>query len=244
MSINHNPYLPTVTNLENNPCIQTVIQTTTQNLIICLLAHCQPSLKISCKSVWQFLCKVAQTDKQTNNDDNISSLAEVNMIIKKQNKSVISLIHNAHTVPVCTTEMLSTPYLLHCSIHAWFISKCDKAEATALFCHRIHHQAKVPYCPTFFEKWYQLIFQDILWYLAAKHLSFKRQFHHSAFHCKQCVQLSQDIWCWPVKRQLCDSRCVHYSKTHAISLSAVSTDTSVKTVEFDILHSRRNNPII
>jgi len=30
------------------------------------------------------------------------------MIIKKQNKSVISLIHNAHTVPVCTTEMLST----------------------------------------------------------------------------------------------------------------------------------------
>jgi len=36
-----------------------------QNLII-LLAHCQPSLKISCKSVWKFLHKVAsrQTDKQ------------------------------------------------------------------------------------------------------------------------------------------------------------------------------------
>jgi len=38
-----------------------------QNLIICSLAHCQPSLKISCKSVQRFLCKVAngQTDRQT-----------------------------------------------------------------------------------------------------------------------------------------------------------------------------------
>jgi len=37
-----------------------------QNLIICLLAHCQPFLKISCKSVQKFLRKVAnrQTDKQ------------------------------------------------------------------------------------------------------------------------------------------------------------------------------------
>jgi len=46
-----------------------------QNLIICSLAHCQPTLKISCKSIWKFLCKVAngrQTDsrdRQTNNDD-------------------------------------------------------------------------------------------------------------------------------------------------------------------------------
>ena len=42
-----------------------------ENLIVCLLAHCQPSLKISCKSVGKFLHKVAnkQTDKQTNNDD-------------------------------------------------------------------------------------------------------------------------------------------------------------------------------
>ena len=53
-----------------------------QNLIICN-SHCQPSLKISCKSVWNFLRKVPnrQTDKQinrqTNNDDYISSLAEV-----------------------------------------------------------------------------------------------------------------------------------------------------------------------
>jgi len=36
-----------------------------KNLTICSLAHCQPSLKISCKSVRKFLRKVAnrQTDK-------------------------------------------------------------------------------------------------------------------------------------------------------------------------------------
>jgi len=49
-----------------------------QNLTICLLAHCQPSLKISCKSVRKFLREVAkrQTDRQTNNKENITSLAE------------------------------------------------------------------------------------------------------------------------------------------------------------------------
>jgi len=38
-----------------------------QSLIVCSLAHCQPSLKFSCKSVRKFLCNVAnkQTDKQT-----------------------------------------------------------------------------------------------------------------------------------------------------------------------------------
>jgi len=37
-----------------------------QNLIVCSLAHCQPSLKISCKTVQQSLHKVAnrQTNKQ------------------------------------------------------------------------------------------------------------------------------------------------------------------------------------
>jgi len=38
-----------------------------QSLIICSLAHCQPSLKISCKSVWTFCAKLLtnrQTDKQ------------------------------------------------------------------------------------------------------------------------------------------------------------------------------------
>ena len=38
-----------------------------QNLIICSLAHCQPSVKIKCKSVQKFLLKVAnrQTNRQT-----------------------------------------------------------------------------------------------------------------------------------------------------------------------------------
>jgi len=37
-----------------------------QNLVICALAHCQPSLKVSCKSVQTFLRKVAngQTNRQ------------------------------------------------------------------------------------------------------------------------------------------------------------------------------------
>jgi len=43
-----------------------------QNLILCSSAHCQPSLKISCKSVWQFLRKVSNTNRQTNNDENIT----------------------------------------------------------------------------------------------------------------------------------------------------------------------------
>jgi len=44
------------------------------------MAHDQPSLKISCKSVRKFMRKVANrhTDRQTkNNDDCLSSLAEV-----------------------------------------------------------------------------------------------------------------------------------------------------------------------
>jgi len=46
-----------------------------QNLVVRSLAHCQPSPKISCKSIRKFLRKVAnrqtdrQTDRQTNNDD-------------------------------------------------------------------------------------------------------------------------------------------------------------------------------
>jgi len=41
-----------------------------QNVIICSLAHCRASLKISCKSIQRFLCKVAdkQTDRQTKDD--------------------------------------------------------------------------------------------------------------------------------------------------------------------------------
>ena len=46
---------------------------------ICSLAHCQPSLKISCKSVRKFLHKVA--NRQTNNDDYITFLAEVKICL-------------------------------------------------------------------------------------------------------------------------------------------------------------------
>jgi len=47
-----------------------------QNVIICSLAHSQPSLKISCKSVWKFLRKVAnrQTDKQTDKQRRLHNL--------------------------------------------------------------------------------------------------------------------------------------------------------------------------
>jgi len=46
-----------------------------QNVIACSMAHCQPSLKISCQSVKKFLCSVS--NRQTNRDDYVSSLAEV-----------------------------------------------------------------------------------------------------------------------------------------------------------------------
>ena len=57
-----------------------------QDFIIFSLAHCQPSLKISCKSIQTILRKVdtkerdkqtdRQTHRQTDNDEKISSLAE------------------------------------------------------------------------------------------------------------------------------------------------------------------------
>jgi len=60
-----------------------------QNLTICSLAHCQPSLKISGKSVWKFLHKVANTqrDRQTNNDENITFLAVVILCGGNENKT-------------------------------------------------------------------------------------------------------------------------------------------------------------
>jgi len=48
-----------------------------QNLIICSLVHCQPPLKIHGNPFGSF-CTKSITDKQkTNNDGNITSLAEV-----------------------------------------------------------------------------------------------------------------------------------------------------------------------
>jgi len=40
------------------------------------MAYCQPFLKISCKTFGSF-CEKLLTDKQTNNDENVSSLAKV-----------------------------------------------------------------------------------------------------------------------------------------------------------------------
>ena len=49
-----------------------------QNLTICSLAHCQPSLKISCISVQKFLRKVANRQSNSQTDNNYtSSLVEV-----------------------------------------------------------------------------------------------------------------------------------------------------------------------
>jgi len=67
MSVNHFPYLPIVANPENNPCIKTVIRIATN---IQTLAHCQSSLKISCKSVRKFLRKLL-TGKQ--NDEQLAN---------------------------------------------------------------------------------------------------------------------------------------------------------------------------
>jgi len=49
------------------------------------MAHCQPSLKISSKSVQKFLRKVAnrQTNRHPNNDDYTAALAEVNIVESK-----------------------------------------------------------------------------------------------------------------------------------------------------------------
>ena len=72
--VNHFPYLPIVTNPENNRCIQmwTRLPPKFNHLFIGPLLT---PLKISCKSVRKFLRKVA--NRQTNNDAYISSLAEV-----------------------------------------------------------------------------------------------------------------------------------------------------------------------
>ena len=65
MSVNHFPYLPIVTNLENHPCIQTVIWITTDQLFSGPLPTFPENfLQIR---VWKFLCKVAnrqQANKQ------------------------------------------------------------------------------------------------------------------------------------------------------------------------------------
>jgi len=54
-----------------------------QNVIVCSLAHCQSSLKISCKSVRKFLLKVA--NRQTNNDESVNVLGGGNQVSNNEN---------------------------------------------------------------------------------------------------------------------------------------------------------------
>jgi len=76
MSVNHFPYLPIVTNPENNPDGKSDSH---RNLTICLLAHCQTYLKSHANRFVSFCAKLP-TVKQTNSDENnISSLEESNI---------------------------------------------------------------------------------------------------------------------------------------------------------------------
>jgi len=81
-SVNHFPYLPSFNSDESGK--QSLYPESDpyrhQNLLTCSLAHCQPSPKMSCKSIRNFSCAKLLTDRQThthNNNDYISSLAEV-----------------------------------------------------------------------------------------------------------------------------------------------------------------------
>ena len=62
-----------------------------QNLITSSLAHCQPSLKISCKSAPNFLRKVAnkERERQTDNDDYNILPGECNYRILKAKKETL-----------------------------------------------------------------------------------------------------------------------------------------------------------
>jgi len=70
----HFPYLPVVSNTENNPCIQTVIRIATEikTFVHWLIAN--SAWKFHANPCGSFYAKLL-TDKQTNNDENISSLA-------------------------------------------------------------------------------------------------------------------------------------------------------------------------
>jgi len=82
-----------------------------QNLIICSLAHCQPSLKISCKSLPKLLRLVAnrQTNRQTNNNDYASSLVEVKSKPKsKENLNQHSTLTTARMCAYHCAQVLHT----------------------------------------------------------------------------------------------------------------------------------------
>jgi len=86
-----------------------------QNLIICSLAHCQPSLKISCKSVRKLLRKVAnrQTEKQRWLQV-MTSLADVTMCL-------YSVFETQHVI--CGKSQFS--YLTCIRYSRWGRPKCN-----------------------------------------------------------------------------------------------------------------------
>ena len=98
MSINHSPYLPIVTNPEKQSLHPDGDLDRHQNLIICSLAHCQPSLKISCKYIWKFLHKVV--NRQTNNE-------ESNLLGRGNNKWSKKLDKRTHRLHTLTVQLYS-----------------------------------------------------------------------------------------------------------------------------------------
>ena len=76
MSVNHFPYLSILTNPEKQSPYPDGDPDCHQNLIVCSLAHCQLPWKFYANPFGSFCAKLL-TDRQTGNDDYISSLAEV-----------------------------------------------------------------------------------------------------------------------------------------------------------------------
>jgi len=85
-----------------------------QNLIICSLAHCQPSLTISCKSVRTFLRKVAskQTDKQRRLHILIGGGNNDNMLSLKRSCSLINFFYLTQSVARSLCNRHLSPYSL------------------------------------------------------------------------------------------------------------------------------------
>jgi len=80
MSVNHFPYLPILTNPENNPCIQTVIRIATKFQPVVHWPIANLPWKFHANPFWGFCAKLLtnrQTGRQTNNDENISFFAEI-----------------------------------------------------------------------------------------------------------------------------------------------------------------------
>jgi len=81
MSVNHFPYLPIVTNPENNPCIQTVIRIAMHQNLIMLFIIPLPAFPENFIQIRpEVFCSKLVTNRQTDNDENIFSFVEVNIV--------------------------------------------------------------------------------------------------------------------------------------------------------------------